>query len=215
MIGPTGVVGADKAELDDYAKLVEERLARARTDLTGASSVVARTLRADIGVYQAELERIALARGGEVQIGTTIFVIDRQRVALLSDLPRLVVDRAANTALSMGADVPESVPLAPLPTPMKIEATAPEFPLIGLITRRIEIQAEDKKFTVLVAPSLPNPYAMCLLKATIEDPNSLRFVLATVPGMPMKIEHTSGEVTHRWVVTKIDEKVIDKTAFEQ
>ena len=214
MVGPTGVVGADKAELDDYAKLIEERMARAKTDLTAASTVVARTLRADIGVYQAELERIALARGGVVAIGSITFVIDQQRMAVFSDLPRLVIDRAANTALVMGADAPEPVALAPLPPPLVIEPSAPELPLLGLSTRRIEIKAEGKKFTVLVAPSLPNPYALCLLAATMEEPDSLLAVLATVPGMPMQVEHGAGEVTHRWIVTGIREKVVDQAAFE-
>jgi hypothetical protein len=213
MVGPTSVVGPDKSELDDYAKLIEERMARAKGDLATASTVVARTLRADIGVYQAELERIALARGGVVQIGSMTFVIDQQRVAVLSDLPRLVVDRAANTALVMGADAPEPVALAPMPPPLVIEPSAPELPLLGLTTRRIELKAEGKKFTVLVAPSLPNPYALCLLVATTEEPDSLLAVLATVPGMPMQVEHGSGEVTHRWVVTGIREKVVDAAAF--
>lgn len=213
LIGPSSVVGPDKAELDDYAKLVEERLARARTDLSTASKTVARTLRADIGVYQAELERILLARGGVVVIGTTTFVIDRQRVAVFSELPRLVVDRAAGQALVMGADAPEPITLAPMPVPVPIDPAAPEFPLLGLSTRRVEVKAEGKKFTVLVAPSLPNPYAMCLLMPTLEDPESLLAALATLPGMPMQVEHSTGEVTQRWVVTGIREKVVDQNAF--
>ena len=213
MIGPPGVAGTDKAELDDYAKQIEERLARARVDLTTASKMVARTLRADVGVYLAELERVALARGGVVVIGTTVFVIDRQRVAVYSDLPRLVVDRAANQALVMGADQPEPVPLAPIPTPIAIDAAAPEVPMLGLSTRRIEVKAEGKKFTVLVAPSLPNPYAMCLLTATVEEADNLFVALAALPGMPMLVEHNTGEVTQRWVVTAIREKVVDQAAF--
>ena len=132
---------------------------------------------------------------------------------MLSDLPRLVVDRAANTALVMGADVPESVALAPMPSPLVIEPSAPELPLLGLTTRRIELKAEGKKFTVLVATSLPNPYALGLLAATAEEADSLLNVLATVPGMPMQVEHGAGEVTHRWVVTGIREKVVDAAAF--
>jgi hypothetical protein len=214
IIGPSSIVVAEKAELDDYAKLVEERLARARADLsTTASRVIARTLRADIGVYRAELERIALARGGVVVIGSTTFVIDRQRVAMLSDLPRLVVDRATAQALVMGADAPEAVQLAPIPPPIAIEPSAPEVPLLGLATRRIEVRAEGKRFTVLVAPSLPNPYALCLLAATQAEPDSLLAVLATLPGMPMQVDHATGEVTHRWVVTGIREKVVDQSAF--
>lgn len=213
IVGPASIVVAEKAELDDYAKLVEERLARARADLAGASRLVARTLRADIGVYQAELERIALARGGVVVIGTTTFVIDRQRVAVLSELPRLVIDRALDQALVMGADAPEVVALAPLPTPSVIEPSAPEVPLLGLATRRIEVKAEGKKFTVLVAPSLPNAYAMCLLAATQAEADGLLTVLASLPGMPMQVEHATGEVTHRWIVTAIREKVVDQTAF--
>jgi hypothetical protein len=213
IVGPASIVGPEKAELDDYAKLVEERLVRARTDLTAASRLVARTLRADIGVYQAELERIALARGGVVSIGTTTFVIDHRRVAVLSELPRLVVDRATDQAFVMGSDAPEPLTLAPIPTPIAIEASAPEVPLLGLSTRRIEIKAEDKKFTVLVATSLPNPYALCLLTATQEVPDNLLAVLATLPGMPMLVEHNTGEVTNRWVITGIREKVVDAAAF--
>jgi hypothetical protein len=213
IVGPASIVVAEKAELDDYAKLVEERMARARADLATASRLVARTLQADIGVYQAELERIALARGGVVVIASTTFVIDRQRVAVLSDLPRLVVDRAANQALVMGADAPEPVALAPVPPPIAIDPTAPEVPLLGLSARRLEVRAEGKKFTVLVAPSLPNPYALCLLNATQSEADSLLAVLATMPGLPMQVEYTSGEVTHRWIVTGIREKVVDQSAF--
>jgi len=213
IVGPVSIVGPEKAELDDFAKLVEERLARARTDLVTASRLVAHTLRADIGVYQAELERIALARGGVVSIGTTTFVINRQRAAVLSELPRLVVDRAADQALVMGSDTPDPLPLAPLPVPLVIEASAPEVPMLGLSTRRIEIKAEGKKFIVLVAPSLPNPYALCLLTATQEEPDNLLAVLATLPGMPMLVEHNTGEVTHRWIVSGIREKVVDAAAF--
>lgn len=213
IVGPASIVVAEKSELDDYTKLIEERLAKARADLVGASRLVTRTLRADIGVYQAELERIALARGGVVVIGSTTFVIDRQRVAVLSDLPRLVVDRAGDQAFVMGADAPEPVQLAPIPAPIVIEASAPEVPLLGLATRRIEVRAEGKKFTVLVAPSLPNPYALCLLTVTQAEADGLLAVLATMPGMPMQVDHVAGEVTHRWIVTGIREKVVDQSAF--
>ena len=214
MIGPAEVVGADKSELDDYTKLLKERLARAQVDLTTASKIVARTLRADIGVYAAELERVALAHGGEVVIGSTVFVIDRQRLAVLSDLPRLVVDRAANQALVMGAEKPEEIPLAPMPVPMAIEASAPEVPFLGFSTRRIEVKAEDKKFTVLVAPSLPNPYAMCLSVAAGEATDSLNVVLASLPGMPVKVESSAGDVILRWVVLDVVEEKVDPAAFK-
>jgi hypothetical protein len=215
LVGPSNVGGSDRSELDDYAKLVEERLVRARAELVNAPRLVARALRADIGVYQAELERIALARGGVVPIGTTVFVIDRRRAAVFSDLPRLIVDRAADRAVVLGADQPEPVPLAPEPRPIALDRAAPEVPLLGLTTRRIEVRAEGKRFTVLVAPSLPNPYALCLLAASAEDPEGLYAVLATLPGMPMQVEHTTGEVSQRWVVTSIREKVVDPAAFKQ
>ena len=218
LIGTAEVVGADKSELDDYTKLLKERLARTQLDLTTASKMVARILRADIGVFTAELERVALAHGGEVVMGTTVFVIDRQRVAVFSDLPRLVVNRATNQALVMGAGKSEDVPLAPLPTPIVIEASAPEVPVLGLPTRRIEVRAEGKKFTVLVAPSLPNPYAISLLNAALEEADSLQVKLASLPGMPMLVEHNNGEVTMRWKVLFfnqiVDLKKVDQAAFE-
>ncbi len=214
MIGPANVVGADKSELDDYTKLLKERLARTQVDLTTASKIVARTLRADIGVYTAELERVALAHGGELVIGSTVFVIDRQRVAVLSDLPRLVVDRATNQALVMGAEKPEEMLLAPMPVPIAIEASAPEVPFLGFSTRRIEVKAEDKKFTVLVAPSLPNPYAMCLSVAAGEATDSLNVVLASLPGMPVKVESSAGDVILRWIVLDVVEEKVDQAAFK-
>lgn len=218
LIGPVDVVGADKVELEEYTNLLKERLARTQLDLTTATKMVARTLRVDIGVYTAELERVALAHGGVVVIGTTMFVIDRQRVAVLSDLPRLVVDRATNQALVMGAEKPEEVLLAPLPTPIVIDPSAPEVPVLGLPTRRIEVRAEGKKFTVLVAPSLPNPYAMCLLNAALEEADSLHVKLAALPGMPMQVENNSGEVTMRWEVLVVkqpgDGEKVDQAAFK-
>ncbi len=214
MVGPSDAGGADKSELDDYAKLLKERLARTQADLTTASKMVARTLRADIGVYTAELERVALAHGGVVVIGTTVFVIDHQRLAVLSDLPRLVVDRATNQALVMGAEKPEEVLLAPLPAPIVIEVSAPEVPFLGLSTRRMEVKAEDKKFTVLVATSLPNPYAMSLSVAAKEVTDSLNVILASLPGMPVKVESNTGEVILRWEVLLVEEKKVDPAAFK-
>jgi hypothetical protein len=215
MVGPANIAGADQAELDDYAKQIEERLQKATAGLAGAPKLVQKTLRGDIGSYQAERERVALARGGVVVISNASFVIDRMRIAAISDnLPRMVIDRANNQAWVMGADKPEPIALAPIPTPIEIDRSAVDVPMLGLATKRIEVKAEGRKFMVLVAPSLPNPFALSLLAEGAEESANVWVALASVPGLPMLIEYNNGEVTQRWVVTSIREKVVDQASFQ-
>jgi hypothetical protein len=214
MVGPANIAGADKNELDDYAKQIDERLNRAKAAVVNAPQLVQKMLRKDIGAYEAERERVVLARGGVVVINNFSFVIDKERIAAISDnLPRLVIDRQKNQGWIMGADVPEPINLAPLPEKIEIDRNAVEVPMLGLATRRIEIKAEGRKFMVLVAPALPNPFAQCLLADGGEESSNVWVALASVPGLPMLVEHTNSDVTQRWIVTSIREKAVDVQAF--
>ncbi len=214
MIGPANVAGADKDELEIYAKQIDERLAKAKSAYPQATKMVQRTLKKDIGAYEAERERVVLARGGTVILSNLTYVIDGMRIAGISDsLPRLVVDRKENKAWVMGSAQPELIEVAPLPAPIEIDRTAVEVPMLGLATRRIELKAEGRKFTVLVAPSLPNPFAMCLIANSSEESSNLWMALSTLPGLPMLVEGINDNVTQRWVITSIREKVVDPKAF--
>lgn len=213
MVGPSDVAGSDRAELDAYAKLLDQRLQRARADLRAAPQLVARVLRGDIGTYQAELERVALARGGVVAVAQTSFVISGQKLVVIGEGPRLVVDRTLGRAIALDGQRRDDVPLAPLPVPIAIDRSAPEVAVAGTTARRIEIKAEGRKYTVLVVPDLPNPYALGLLPINADDKDSLALALAILPGLPVVVEYAAGGVTHRWEVTSIAAGPVDQGLF--
>ena len=213
MVGPSDVAGSDRAELDAYAKLLDQRLQRARADLRAAPQLVARVLRGDIGTYQAELERVALARGGVVAVAQTSFAISGQKLVVIGEGPRLVVDRTLGRAIALDGQRRDDVPLAPLPVPIAIDRSAPEVAVAGTTARRIEIKAEGRKYTVLVVPDLPNPYALGLLPINADDKDSLALALAILPGLPVVVEYAAGGVTHRWEVTSIAAGPVDQGLF--
>ena len=213
MVGPADVAGGDRAELDAYAKLLDQRLQRARADLRAAPSVMARVLQGDIGTYQAELERVALARGGVVAVAQTTFVMSGQKLVVIGEGPRLVVDRTLGRAISLDGQRRDDVPLAPLPVPVALDRSAPEVPVAGTTARRIEIKAEGRKYTVLVVPDLPNPYALGLLPINADDKDSLALALAVLPGLPVVVEYSAAGVTHRWEVTRIVAGPVDHGLF--
>lgn len=213
MVGPADVAGGDRAELDAYARLLDQRLQRARADLRAAPPVVARVLRGDIGTYQAELERVALARGGVVGVAQTTFVVSGLKLVVIGEGPRLVVDRALGRAIALDGQRRDEVPLAPMPTPVAIERTAPDVAVAGTTARRIELKAEGRKYTVLVVPGLPNPYALGLLPINADDKDSLALALAMLPGLPVVVEYAADGVTHRWEVTKIVAGPVDQGLF--
>jgi hypothetical protein len=216
MIGPTHVAPAEKDELEAYAKQIEERIVALKKQSVGAPALVQKTLRADISVLEAERERVVVGLGDKLVVAATTFVLDRNRIATISDnLPRVVVDRERQQAFVMGAEKPELVTLAPIPQPITIDPNAVEVPMLGLATKRIELRAENRKFTVLVARELPNAFALSLVQefASAEEPDSIWAQIARLPGLPMLIESTNGQVTQRWIVTTIREKVVDVGAF--
>jgi hypothetical protein len=174
---------------------------------------MAQVLRGDIGTYQAELERVALARGGVVAVAQTSFVVSGQKLVVIGEGPRLVVDRTLNRAIALDGQRRDDVPLAPIPPTVALERTAPEVAVAGVTARRIELKAEGRKYTVLVVPDLPNPYALGLLPINADDKDSLALALAMLPGLPVVVEYTSDGVTHRWEVTRIAAGAVDQGLF--
>src|SRR5260221_37933 len=141
LVGPAGVGGSDRAELDDYAKLLRERLQKAQQELHTVPPVVALVLREDIGSYQAELERVVLERGEAIKVGTSVFTIKGGRMLISCDGPRLLVDRAANQEVLYVGGRREVVPLAPIPSPAEIDKDAPEATVLGAQARRVTMHA--------------------------------------------------------------------------
>lgn len=213
VVGPADVAGGDRAELDAYAKLLEQRLLRTRADLRAAPQTMARVLRGDIGTYQAELERVALARGGVVAVAQTTFVMSGQKLVVIGEGPRLVVDRTLGRAIALDGQRRDDVPLAPLPVPIALDRMAPEVAVVGTTARRIEIKAEGRKYVVLLVPDLPNPYALGLLPINADDKDSLALALAVLPGLPVVVEYSAAGITHRWEVTKIVAGPVDQGLF--
>jgi hypothetical protein len=214
VVGP-GASGADKAELDDYARLLKERIKKLRAEVLSVPAVVARTLREDIGFYEAELDKVLAAGGSAVDLGTTVYVIKGDRMLVQSDGARLVIDRTHNEALIRAAGKDEMIHLAPLSAGREIDLTAPEtrLPGLGVSARRLAMSAEGKTCQVLVAPGLPNPYAIGLLPSPADEKDTIAQNLAILPGLPVSVEYQSGDVFHRWTVTQLQAGPIDDGVF--
>jgi hypothetical protein len=215
LVGPAGVGGSDRTELDEYAKLLKERLQKAQQELHTVPPVVALALREDIGAYQAELERVVLERGDAIKVGTSVFTIKGERMLISGDGPRLLIDRAANQETLYVGGKREVVPLAPLPAPAELDKSAPEATVLGLQARRLTMRAEGKVCTVLLAPGMPNPYALSLLPAAGGEKDTIPQGLARLPGLPLLVEYKSDVITHRWAVVQLEAKPVPDAFFAE
>jgi hypothetical protein len=211
MAGPAIIGGADKVELNDYAKLLEERLQKARTEVRTAAPLVARLLREDIGTFEAELERVALAgggAGGSLVLGSTLYTIKGGRMSVQGRSGvNMLIDREHGTAVVEAGGKRDDLQLSPLPETRELDKSAPEVPWLERHARRVTVRAEGKVCQVLVIPDLPNPYALGL-SAGGDDKDTIPIALAALPGLPALVEYTTGEVTHRWAVTEITPKPV-------
>jgi hypothetical protein len=213
LIGPAAVGGSDRVELEDYSRLLRDRLQKAQQEVHTAPLTVRRVLLEDIGTYQAELERIVIASGKAIQVGTSVFTIKGGRMRVTGDGPRLIVDRPRGQELLYIGGRVEPVALAPLPPLREIEKDAQDVQLQGVVGKRITIRAEGKTLTVVLAPGLPNPYAIGLLGGAPDEKDSISANLATLPGLPLLVEYRSDEVTHRWQVGIIAPGPVDEAIF--
>lgn len=216
LLGPSTVGGSDRAELEDYSRLLRERLQKAQQDAHNANAplTLKRILLEDIGTYEAELERIVLASGKAIQVGTSTFTIKGGHMQVTGDGPRLLVDRTHGQEILYVGGKKEIVPLAPMPAVRELDKDAQDLVLEGIPAKRFVVRAEGKVCTVILAPGLPNPYAIGLLSSLAEEKETITSTLATLPGLPLLVEYRSDEVTHRWQVSSVVAGAVDEAAFK-
>jgi hypothetical protein len=198
--------GGDQHELEHFAHVIEDRLKQAHAQLEEAPPMVARVIREDIGFYEAELERVVAARGGALTIGRTIYFIKGERMLLIADGARLLIDRAAGEASGMIDGQSTRVKLQLLPTPDGLDDAPAGPPALGYETRRVTRHIKGRAYTIDVAPGLPNPYAIGLIENG-QDSDLVR-ALAELPGLPMMVSESSNEAARSLTVTGVDRREI-------
>lgn len=197
---------ADRREIEAAAKSLESRLAKAREALKSSSAVVARTYRQDIAHLEAELETLALERGGTVTLGRTSYAVRGQRVAADGDEARVVGDGVAGTAVVVAPGKREKVTLVKTPIKPPADAAA-GTPVGGIATVRGTFTIGGDTCVATYAPDLPNVYALTRVPAQGSD--SLSAALAGLPGLPLEVERRTARGVQRWTVQKLVAAPID------
>lgn len=197
----------DRREIEAAARSLEARLAKAREGAKSPSPIVARTYRQDIGQLEAELQSLALERGGTVTLGRTSYVVRGQRVAADGDEARVVADGAAGTAVVVVPGRRERVSLVRA-EPRPPADAAPAEAIDGVATMRGTFTVGGDHCSVVWAPELPNVYALTQVPAQGADP--LHAALAAVPGLPLEVERRSPRGIQRWTVRKLVAGPVDE-----
>jgi hypothetical protein len=209
--------GVDQRELERYAHVIEERLRQARDELPKDPPTVARVIREDIGFYEAERDRVVVAHGGELTVGRTYYQIKRERMAMIADGARLIIDRGAGTVAGTVDGQPKQANLAAVPS---LEATmvitpGPDYTLQDQVyhTQHVHFTVLTRSFDVDFAPGLPNPYAIGLTDSVDSSDPSKQ--LAELPGLPILIQSKeNGQDTVRSLrVVTIDKRDVSEDAF--
>jgi len=196
--------GSDRVVVEGLRKQHTERLARARAELPTASPAVARVIRADIGALEAELERLAVVGGGTLRVGERVYTVRHDLIAVESNGTRLEVDPATGHGRSVSGPgmEPTAVEMAPAPSQMAVERGDPGPTVVGRGTRRFAVSADGRDYTVLVDPTLSNPFAR-LIPLERED-SRITLELARLPGMPLDIAFDSGDFVRRFTCVKVE-----------
>lgn len=214
-LGGRKPAATEAEELDRLAASTEDRLRMLRTELRTLPPAVARTLRADIGFYQTELERTVLARGGQpFPLAVTRYQVAPGRVLAEFDRGKLLVDRNRNTALLMLDG--ETREVAPAPPPKPADDDLGEgAPVLGVATRRRAALFGGKAHECLVAPDLPNVYALAAVDEGGADSRASDFTaeLARQTGLPMTVAFDQGRILLMLSVTRLEAKPIPDAVF--
>ncbi len=202
-----GARQGDKREQAALAATLQERAARLRDRLKQATPTVARTLRNDLAHIEAELEQLAIERGGTVDLGRTEYAIGATRTLVDGDEARVVIDRAKAVAVVRAGGRAETVRLSPPPAAIALDDAQDAGAMFAVATRRGTLKVDDRKYIVTLAIGLPNAYAQGLLPAQ-SDP--LARALAALPGLPVLVENERDGVVRRWTVTVCEPGTIDE-----
>ena len=90
----------------------KQRLVQARAELSSATPLLARQIRADIGAYDAEIARLAVAVGGTIEIGRRTYTVGPERIIVLTEGVRLEVTLASGAALAFSSQDADGAPVA-------------------------------------------------------------------------------------------------------
>jgi hypothetical protein len=184
---------ADRPELDDYLRTLQDRLARTRAARLVASGPAARILAQDEIAYQNELDQCLFARGGAVVVGRTRMWVADGRVRLEGDFGTILADPTLGRAwIAAGEAVVESA-LLPAPPVLTGEAQADG-------TVRVVLTVDGQAAVAVVRPDLANPFARVVLPRGQVVGSTFGAALASLPGMPVRIE-MPGRTTRRLVFT--------------
>jgi hypothetical protein len=204
----------ERAELEEIYQELEDRLEATNKQLKKAGPAEAGVLREDAGYLEAEMERTALERGGNVRLGRATYVIDGDRLVFNGEEARVLIDRKKGIATVIAGERKDTVKLkTPIePRSSDDDEAGPALKAFeDLETRHTRIKAEDQEYDVVYAPSLPNVYALGMLPSTPKD--SLQGTLARVPGLPMRVEGVGKGISHQWLVHSVQPGVVDKRQF--
>ncbi|MBA3709118.1 MAG: hypothetical protein H0W83_09910 [Planctomycetes bacterium] len=209
--GPAASSG-DQKELEHFAHTIEDRLKQARAMLTTCPPMIARVIREDIGFYEAELERVVAARGGALTIGRTYYIIKGDRMLLVADGARLLIDRVSGDATGQVEGHPISRKLPPIPDAPAIDDQPNGQDMLGYPTKHVVRRARGKSYAIDVALNLPNPYAIGLIEGGQD--NDLIHELSELPGLPMMVSEIGGDAVRSLCVVRVDRHEVADMVFQ-
>jgi hypothetical protein len=184
---------ADRAELDDYLRTLQERLARTRAARLVASGPAARILALDETTYQNELDQCLFARGGAVVVGRTRLWVADGRIRLEGDFGTVLADRTAGRAWIASGEAVVETALLPPPETVPGETQADG-------TLRVTLSVAGQPAVAVVRPDQSNPFALVVLPQGQVVGSGIGAALASLPGMPVRVE-MAGRTTRRLVFT--------------
>lgn len=193
--------GGDAEELGRIARLERERITRAREEMPRLGPTLTLVARQDIGSAEAELTRVLVSSGETASLGRRTFTLAPGRIEVDDGSRRITVDLAAREATDLSAEEPRK---------WKVLAPGEQRPLVdgrpgravnGRETVAFSCKVDNAVLTVLVDPTLPNPFSSLRLDGAEDD--ALSRELARLPGFPLLVEQPGDRVVRRWTVVEI------------
>mgnify|MGYP001027404365 CR=1 FL=1 len=200
--------------LELYLADLELRLERAQAAFAEASEAPQRRLIGqDIATFTAELRLARDRRGGEVLLSRRRYLVRAATPASarfrmideLEPLRELRVDRLAGVAELVGFDGRERIPLAPLPERLPVPTQAADA-VLGIDGKALEMTIADEPFAIVVAPGIPNVFALSATRAALAD--AFAQALASLPGLPLRCQGRRNGRAYRLQVVALKERPV-------